>query len=307
MSPVLLSGIVVHWYNEDELDRLVAAWPSDARFELIVVDNGSARGCRLPPDVVVLRPGCNLGFAGGVNLAAQVARGDLLLLLNPDAEPLPGALEALLDGFARNPNAAGLVPALLDPDGTPQAPWQARAIPTSRELILQPWLGDRRRGPARLTAGQRVAQPAAAALALRRTAFEAVGGLDPRYRPAWFEDVDLARRLAELDLPLLAWPAAELRHARGASVPRLGYGRFLTAYHHNLERYLVRHAGGSAAMAARGVLLIGLLVRLASLLVRTPQRAQSRLEAAAGLARTLLAAATGWRSAALGATEEPKT
>lgn len=297
MTSALLSGLVVHWHNEEELERLAAAWPQDPRFELVVVDNGSGRTCSLPPEVVVLRPRANLGFAGGVNLAAQVAHADLLLLLNPDAEPLPGALEALLDGFLQNPHAAGLVPALLDPDGTSQAPWQARSIPTARELILQPWLGDRRRGPKRLIAGERVEQPAAAALALRRSTFEAAGGLDPRYRPAWFEDVDLARRLADLDRPLVAWPAAEFRHARGASVPRLGYGRFLTAYHHNLERYLQRHAGPAAVSAARMVLLSGLLLRLASLLVRTPQRAQNRFEAAGGLSRTLLAAASGWRLA----------
>jgi GT2 family glycosyltransferase len=295
MSSPLLSGLVVHWHNEDELERLAAAWPADPRFELVVVDNASSRACRLPPDAVLLRPDTNLGFAGGINLAAQVARAEILLLLNPDAEPLPGALEALLHGLAQNPRAAGLVPALLDPDGTPQAPWQARSIPTSEQLILQPWFGDRRRGPSRLTAGEQVEQPAAAALALRRDSFEAVAGLDPRYRPAWFEDVDLARRLADLDRPLVAWPAAEFCHARGASVPRLGYGRFLSAYHRNLERYLRRHAGPAALIAARVVLLTGLLLRLVSLLVRTPQRAQNRLEAAVGLSRTLLAAASGWR------------
>lgn len=290
-----LSGIVVHWHNEDELEQLARAWPSDPRFELVVIDNGSSRHLQLPPTTRMVTPGANLGFAGAVNLGGQIATADCLLLLNPDAEPLAGALEALLDGFARHPTAAGLVPGLLDPDGSSQAPWQARRLPTTTELVLQPLLGDRRTGPAALAEGVTVEQPAAAALALRRSAFERVAGLDPRFRPAWFEDVDLARRLQDQQLSLIAWPAAQFRHARGASVPRLGYGRFLIAYHHNLERYLVRHGSTASVLAARASLLLGLIVRLASLAVRTPQRSAGRADAASGLLRALLAAASGWR------------
>lgn len=292
---VLLSGLVVHWHNEAELEALAAAWPPDPRVELVVVDNGSSRPVVLPPAVRWVDPGANLGFAGGVNLAAQIAAGELLLLLNPDAEPIDNALEGLVAGAAAYPEAAGLVPTLVSADGTPQTSWQARVLPSVAGLILLPLLGDRRPGPSRLAPGERVEQPAAAALVLRRSAFERVGGLDPRFRPAWFEDVDLARRLGDLGLPLLAWPEAQFRHGQGASVPRLGYGRFLVAYHHNLERYLERHVGGVAVAAARLVLILGLLLRLVLLPLRQPRRAASRREALAGLVRCLGAALSGWR------------
>src|SRR5580693_7205442 len=178
----LLSGIVVHWHNEALLGELIAAWPRDPRFELVVVDNGSsgdlaklpagalgdlapanlargdlgpgnlaqgdlARGDLAvedpastdlgPPAVRVLHPGRNLGFAGGVNAGAAAARAPLLLVLNPDAAPEPGALDSLLAGFEAHPEAAGLAPCLVGPAGEPQAAWQLRRLPSAWECVRQ--------------------------------------------------------------------------------------------------------------------------------------------------------------------------
>ncbi|HEX2644473.1 MAG TPA: glycosyltransferase, partial [Thermoanaerobaculia bacterium] len=107
----LLTAVVVHWRNEDLLGELTAAWPADPRFELVVVDNGSAGPLPLGP-ARLIRPERNLGFAGGANAGAAAGRAPLILILNPDAVPEPGALDRLLEGFAAHPEAAGLVPRL---------------------------------------------------------------------------------------------------------------------------------------------------------------------------------------------------
>ena len=63
----------------------------------------------------VLVPGRNLGYAGGLNAGLREARGDVLLLSNPDVVLRPGALEAL-----RGAAASGLVaacPALFLDEG----------------------------------------------------------------------------------------------------------------------------------------------------------------------------------------------
>src|SRR5260370_40264216 len=90
----LLAGIVAHWHDEAHLGELVAAWPRDPRFELVVVDNGSSAALADPDAgaALVLRPGRNLGFAGAVNAGAAAARAPLLRVLNPDAPPEPAAL-----------------------------------------------------------------------------------------------------------------------------------------------------------------------------------------------------------------------
>src|SRR4051812_44120383 len=102
-APPLLSGVVVHWHDEELLAELAAAWPRDPRFELVVVDNGSRGPLVLPEGARLVSPGRNLGFAGGANAGFAVAQAPLLLILNPDAVPEPGALDELLRGFAACP------------------------------------------------------------------------------------------------------------------------------------------------------------------------------------------------------------
>lgn len=290
-----LSGVVVHWRNEEPLSELTSAWPRDPRFELIVVDNGSSAPLALGPARLV-RPERNLGFGGGANAGAAESRGEVLLILNPDAVPEDGALDRLLEGFAAFPDAAGLAPRLVGPDGKSQAGWQLRRLPSPWQLLLQafPFAGMPESGP-EPPAGTPVEQPAAAALALRREVFEAAGGFDPGFYPAWFEDVDLARRLKQGGHVLRYWPAAVFRHGLGSTVPRLGYGRFLWIYYRNLTRYLGKHHGTLWALAARIALIPGMILRLVLLPLRRPRRASSRAEAVRGLLTVLTGTLSGWR------------
>lgn len=296
----LLSGVVVHWHAEEELAALLAAWPRDPRFELVVVDNGSSGPLPTSPEPAgpyrLLRPGCNLGFAGGANAGVAAARGSLILLLNPDARPAAGALDHLLEGFAAHPRAAGLAPRLEGGDGASQHRWQLRPLPRPWQLLLHTVFlapgGGPKTAPA---AGTEVAQPAAAALALRRRVWEQLGGLDAGFFPAWFEDVDLARRLAAAGQVVVYWPQARFRHHLGASLPHLGYGPFLWVYYRNLHRYLGKHHGAAWAGAARMLLVPGMLLRLVALPLRRPRRAVGRRQAAVGLLATALGALSGWR------------
>ena len=68
--------------------------------ETIVVDNGSVDGSTAVaasefPDLRVVTPGRNLGFAGGANLGAHQARGGLLLFLNPDVRLPAGSVRTM--------------------------------------------------------------------------------------------------------------------------------------------------------------------------------------------------------------------
>ena len=295
MEP-LLTGVVVHWHNEEPLAVLTAAWPRDPRFELLVVDNGSSGPLALGP-ARLLQPGRNLGFAGGANAGIGEARAPLVLLLNPDAVPEEGVLDRLLEGFAAFPDAAGLAPRLTGPAGEPQFAWQLRRLPSPAELLLHVLpLGGSGGGPrSEPPPGAPVEQPAAAALALRREVIERIGGLDAGFWPAWFEDVDMARRLASGGHVMRYWPAAGFRHGLGSTVPRLGYGPFLWIYYHNLVRYLRKHHGAGWALAARILLVPGILIRLLFLPLRRPSRAASRGEALRGLLLVMGGALSGWR------------
>jgi GT2 family glycosyltransferase len=109
-----------------------------------------------------------------------------------------------------------------------------------------------------------VEQPAAAALAVRRTVFREIGGFDPSFTPAWWEDVDLCRRLASRGR-IFYVPGARFEHAGGAAMKHLGYDRFLPIYYRNAIRYWRKSAGAPAALAFRLLLIAGLTIRLALL------------------------------------------
>lgn len=296
MSAPLLAGVVVHWHNEPELAGLLRAWPADPRFELVVVDNGSGELPPPPPHVRLLRPERNLGFAGGVNAGLAATTAEAVLILNPDAHPRPAALDALLDGLRRHPEAAGLAPRLVGTDGAPQFRWQLRRLPTLRDLLLQAFfVGGSTAARREPGAGSVVEQPAACALLLRRRDLVAIGGMDEGFQPAWFEDVDLAARLRARGARVLYWPDAVVEHGLGASVPRLGYGRFLWAYGRGLDRYAGLHHGATARrLLLRPAVALGATLRLLLLPLRKPRRAASRRDAARGLAALVVGACSGF-------------
>ena len=102
-------SILIVSYNTRGLTRAaldsIAAETKDVSYEIIAVDNASTDGSAdmianhpLKPQLVALRE--NIGFARANNLAAGLARGRYVLLLNPDTVVLDGAIDRLI-AFAR--------------------------------------------------------------------------------------------------------------------------------------------------------------------------------------------------------------
>ena len=95
--PPTLSVLIVAWNSREELARTLPALLAELGEgdELIVVDNDSADGTaevvrELAPGAGLLPGGHNVGFAAACNAGARQAGGDLLVILNPDAAPMPG-------------------------------------------------------------------------------------------------------------------------------------------------------------------------------------------------------------------------
>ena len=174
----------------------------------------------------------------------------------------------------------------MDEDGHPQAGFAVRRFPTVMTwacdllLIDNLWPGNPARRsyvaadvPLDGATPIDVEQPAGACLMLSHAAMERVGGLDAGFHPAWFEDVDLCRRLRAAGFRVLYEPRARVPHAGGSSVPSLGRVRFERAWYRNMRRYAKKHHGATANLTLRGLICAGMLLRLAVSLARRDRTA----------------------------------
>lgn len=91
---------------------------SDEYLEVILVDNGSKedfesafKNCY--PNLIYIKSGKNLGFAGGNNLGIKVANGDYLLLLNNDTEITTGMVSVLKQEMELRPEVGMVSPLIL--------------------------------------------------------------------------------------------------------------------------------------------------------------------------------------------------
>lgn len=275
-------AVVVRWRGGDEVSSCVRSLLAHGGGRLAgvtLVDSGSGDGGaqRLAaefPDVRVLALEDNLGFAHAANRGASGHREDYVLLLNPDTEVRPGSLAELAAGLDDHPELSGTVPVLEGSDGRSQDRWQLRRLPSLLRLST-----GRPGAPAFVTAPAEpltVQQPAAAAWLVRRSVWEALGGLDEGFAPAWWEDVDfcarLETRLGTGSFPtsrgFMVRPRSRMLHHGGSSVASLGDEAFKVAYTRNLLRYAaLHHNRGYSGIRA------GLRVTLAiQALVRPGQR-----------------------------------
>jgi GT2 family glycosyltransferase len=249
-----VSILLVNWNTIEAtiqcLDSLPTGIEGSLSTELIVVDNGSRddspRRLHARDDIVLLVNSHNLGFAAAVNQAYGRARGDLVLLLNSDIEFTPGSLTALVRFLDEHPDVAGVAPVYLNPDGSPQQ--HHFRLPTLGTVLANSSAVLRRLPPLRnrlreyqvdadgITAAQRVPQPSASCLLLRRSVLRAGRIFDERY-PIFFNDVELAFELAEHGQELWVTPDAEVLHEGHASTRLLG-GSLRRQYIGSLVRLL---------------------------------------------------------------------
>ncbi len=197
--------------------RAIAAHPPALPVEVIVVDDGSSDDtATLLAQVGGLHlhtMPANAGFIAACNAGAAQARGRLLVFLNNDTVPQPGWLDAMAATFETHRDV-GLVGAqLLYPDGRLQE---------SGAMLLRDGRGESRGRFADpehpvLRYAAEVDYCSGAALMIERARFDALGGFDARYAPAYYEDTDLAFRIRAQGLRVLVQPDARVVHIEGAS------------------------------------------------------------------------------------------
>ena len=221
------------------LGRLLVAVQHDSGTvrDIVVVDDAGAQPIRPIDGVRIERLVVNRGPGGARNRGMELTTAEFVAFLDADTEPMVGWLAPLLAHF--DDPRVGLVAARVS----------SRPGPTTRERYEQ-WRSPLDLGgePARVRTGTRVSYVPAAALVVRRAAFDAVGGFDEALR--YGEDVDMVWRLDAAGWRCRYEPASGVEHEPRRSWVAMGRQRF--AYGSSAAPLALRHPGGLAPVRVSG-------------------------------------------------------
>ena len=268
----MLSIIIVNWNVRDllrECLRSLDAGRGALALEVIVVDSASADGSVEMvgaefPWVRLIACDENVGFPRGNNLGLAEARGDYLLLLNPDTVVLGDALTVMRAYLAAHPAAGAVGPQLLNSDGTVQS--SRRRFPTlATGFFESTWLqglapGVLRRYYALDLPDDTTAEVdwlVGACIMVPRAVYERIGGLDEGYY-MYSEELDWCRRIVAAGRHVVYHPAARVIHHVGQSSDQA-----VTARHINFQRAKLRYYRKYHGRAAAGALRLFLLASYA--------------------------------------------
>ena len=202
--------------------------------ELLILDNGSTdRTAELLERIegaTILREGVNLHFLKGVNHAARQARGRTLLLLNNDAQLLPGAVASALRTLDSAADIGAVGGRIILPDGTLQEAgsivWSNGAAsgygrgqdPNDADFMFQ----------------RDVDFCSGAFLLTPMDTWREMGGFDERYAPAYYEETDYCLRLWERGLRVVYDPDVAILHYEFGSAASSEQALALQATNHRI-------------------------------------------------------------------------
>ncbi|MEW5871691.1 MAG: glycosyltransferase [Chloroflexota bacterium] len=208
-------------YTQSCLEQLRQTIAGDFACEIIVVDDASNDDTpaflhqQAAQDLClkILTNPQNTGFIASCNRAAQAASGEWLVFLNNDTLPQSGWLEAAWGTFEQHPDAGAVGAKLLYPDGRLQ---EAGAVifADGSGANFGKW-GDP--GDPLYNYLRPVDYCSGAFLVTPRELFLQLGGFDPLYTPAYYEDADYCFRLRQAGYKVYYQPECVIVHVEGAT------------------------------------------------------------------------------------------
>lgn len=239
--------------------------------EVIVVDNASTDGSvdaikSVYPQVILIENKENRGFPAANNQAFEIANGQYIFMLNPDAVLYDDTLDILWKFMEEHPDVAIIAPRLLNTDGSfQQSVWRFPTVGSilAEMLYLRPMLKRKNYADQDLTKTFEAESFSGAAIFFRKSVLDKIGMLDESL--FWIEDVDFCYRSAMAGLKCVYLPQATAVHHISKSAKK-NYTISLSNQVFNKIKFFDKH---KSRAAFRMVVLISLIHVLAKLLVLT--------------------------------------
>jgi GT2 family glycosyltransferase len=235
-TKTMVSALIVSHNEKELLLQCLRAFyaTADVPVEAVVVDNASTDGSAAAvaaefPKATVLLEKKNLGYGRAANIGLERCQGRFVLLLNPDVTVDPLAVGRLADHLLTRPDAGGVGPRVLMPDGKRDQDAR-RAFPVPSTLFYRTVgltkLFPRSRRFGRHNMGHmdesdvhEMDAGTKDCLMLRMAAVDRIGFFDPRYF-MFGEDVDLCYRLKLGGWKVFYLPTATATHQKRAATTK---------------------------------------------------------------------------------------
>ncbi len=230
MNGPAVSVVIVNWNRRELLRACLLAMRAQTlrQFELIVVDNGSEDGSAAMveaefPEAALIRNATNAGYCAANNQGIRQARGRYLALLNNDAEPEPGWLEALVRAAQTAPGIGMCASKILF--------YEQRDVIDKAGHLIYPDGQNRGRGCGQLDRGQFDRQeealfPDGCAALYDHRAIEEAGMFDEQFF-AYGDDADLGLRIRLAGWGCLYVPDAVVYHHHSSTLGRFSEDRLV--------------------------------------------------------------------------------
>jgi GT2 family glycosyltransferase len=186
-------------------------------YEVIIVDNASTDNTRevlsMIKNVRIITNKENVGFVDACNVGAAAARAEDILFLNNDTVVTPHWLSALQRIFQEDCKCGAVGPKMIYPDNTLQLAGNI----VWRDASAMNFGKFSNPDEPEYNYVREVDYCSGAALMVRKNLFHLIGGFDPRYAPAYWEDADLCFAIRKRGYKVLYQPDSVVVHFEGIS------------------------------------------------------------------------------------------
>ncbi|MBP7212601.1 MAG: glycosyltransferase family 2 protein [Anaerolineaceae bacterium] len=267
-------------YLRDCLDS-IRAFPPKGEYEIIVADNNSTDGSLQMleeeyPEVQLICNHENLGFTKPNNQMLHVAKGEFLLLLNPDTKLIEDCFNPQLDYLKAHPEVGICIPKVLNADGSFQKQSRrgeprplevfgyftglGKLFPNNKRLngYLMSWLPEDEIAEVKAVSGS--------CMFIRRETWQAVGDLDETFF-AYQEDSDYCIRAGKLGWKVVYLPISKIIHYGGKGGSGVKPWKSIVEWHRSYYLFYKKHYAKEYFFLFNWFYYFLMLLKLASALV----------------------------------------
>jgi len=294
-----LSIIIVSWNVKELLSRLLDSifqYTEGISYEIIVIDNDSRDGTIdflktqyreqiSSQQLKLIENKFNAGFAKANNQGLKIASGEFIAFMNPDMELLENSFEKTMLAIKQSPNVGVVTARLLYADKSLQPNLKSFPTLASQILVLLKlhhfffWLPVLRKyflKNINYAEYNYVDQVMGAFIFTRKEIIEKIGGWDEDYW-LWWEDVELCRRIKDLNYDILYIPTTEIIHYEGKSFEQTSGLRKQLRFNRGLLTYFEKHHSKFSVIILHIFLPISLFLSILTKLFHIRPRPQSRV------------------------------